>query len=317
MIISASRRTDIPAFYSDWFFNRWRAGSVLVRNPVNPRRVSRVPLTPDTVDGVVFWTKNPAPLLAAHAHELLNLSVPFYFQFTLNAYGPELEPGVPEPRKVLKTFVGLSRLVGRERVIWRYDPIIVSDRLTVDWHFRRFSRLATELAPHAEQCIISFLDLYRKTRRQLGQRAGILSEPGGAEELTAQLELGHRLHTVAAAAGLTLSACAERPELAQFGISPARCIDPGLIARLAGRPVTVGKARGQRRECGCADSADIGAYDTCPHGCRYCYANFSPAAGRSRNHDPGSELLTGHLGPDDRVTGRSGGGDAVRQLTLW
>ena len=181
MIVSVSRRTDIPAFYADWFFRRLEEGFALVRNPVNPRRVSRVNLSPDATDGFVFWTKNPSPML----NRLSRLrDYAYYFQVTLNAYGRDAEPGVPSKRDVIiPAFRRLSELAGRERVIWRYDPVFFSAAYTMEHHVRYFERLAALLAPWTEKCIVSFLDVYRNTRRNmasLGLRDASMEERRGA-----------------------------------------------------------------------------------------------------------------------------------------
>ena len=165
MIISASRRTDIPAYYPDWFYNRIREGYVCVRNPMNFHQVSRIDLSPDVVDGIVFWTKNPLPLMS-RLEELR--AYPFYFQFTLTPYGKDVEPGVPSKNDIiLPAFQELSRQIGPERVIWRYDPILLTDRYTMDYHITFFSQLARRLEGYARKCIISFVDLYRNTQSNM------------------------------------------------------------------------------------------------------------------------------------------------------
>ena len=163
MIISASRRTDIPAYYSDWFFERIRAGYVLVRNPMNTHQVSRIILSPDVCDGIVFWTKNPLPMLG----RLSELSdYPYYFQFTLNAYGRDVEPNIPQKDSVLiPGFIKLSRLTGRERVVWRYDPILLNEKYTLGYHLKYFEKLAQRLHPYTEKCIVSIVDNYRSICR--------------------------------------------------------------------------------------------------------------------------------------------------------
>lgn len=300
MLISASRRTDIPAFYSEWFFRRMRAGFVLVRNPVDSHTVYRVALTPEVVDGIVFWSKNPAPMLRAHAAGLRQLreQIPFYIQFTVNGYGPELEPGVPERNQLCTTFAALAKEFGREAVVWRYDPIILTERLSFAEQIRNFTFLAEKLAPCTTECVISFLDLYRKTARNMRHIGFTL--PTAAQ----QLELAAKLAAVAAGYGITLNACCEIPELSHAGVGQARCIDPERISRLrGGEHLTVPKDRNQRPNCGCAAAIDIGAYNTCRHGCLYCYANASPTSAmrQSSQCDPISPLLCGSLSPDDRL----------------
>lgn len=308
MFISASRRTDIPAYYSQWFFRRMQEGYALVRNPMAPHQVSRVALTPDVVDGIVFWTKDPTPMLG----ELGQLrGMMYYFQFTLNAYGPDAEPGVPcKGRTVIPAFQRLAGLLGPERVIWRYDPIFLGGRYTAAWHIHYFEQLARRLAPYTRRCIISFLDMYRHLR---GPAAALpLQSPSPGQ----QAQLARALAQIAHSYGLQIDACAENAGLQKYGIGQARCLDAGLFQQLLGRPLEAGKAKGQRPGCGCAESVDIGAYDSCPAGCRYCYANHTARAGAAR-HDPASPLLLGALGPGDRVTQRQQRSCDQGQLALY
>ena len=300
MIVSASRRTDIPAFYSDWFFNRLRAGFSLVRNPMNAHQISRINLCKDTVDCFVFWTKNPANMLAQHSSDLKHLEaeIPFYFQFTVNPYDKTIEPGVPEKKQVFDTFIQLSKLIGKEKVIWRYDPIIFTDKISFDYHVKYFEYIAKILAPYTNKCVISFLDFYKKTERNM---AGIdFYDPS----LSQKLELSKKLFDIASSLKLKLVTCAEMLDLSSIGIRHGQCIDSGLIAHLCGGKVLANKDKNQREECGCIESVDIGAYNTCRHGCLYCYANFSEAtvARQCSLHNPNSPLLFGEIGPEDKIT---------------
>ncbi len=290
MIVSASRRTDIPAQYADWFFNRLAAGFALVRNPMNPRQIRRVSLTPDAVEGFVFWTKNPAPML----DRLAALEgCPCLFHVTITAYGQDMEPGVPSKDSVvIPALRRLSGLIGPRRVIWRYDPVLLSGVYTVQEHVSRFAALARQLAPFTQTCVFSFLDSYRRTARtmaRLGARA-----PSEQE----QVQLAEAFAGAARPLGLRLCACCETVDLSTWGIAPARCIDAGLLGLSSGRATA--RDRHQRPGCHCAPSVDIGAYDTCRHGCRYCYAGAGGRAAAA--HDPASPLLTGRPGPQDTVT---------------
>lgn len=293
MIISSSRRTDIPAYYSQWFFRRLEEGFVCVRNPVNFHQVSRVSLSPGVVDGIVFWTKNPLPML--DSLQLLK-DYPFYFQFTLMAYGQDLEPGVPSKNStIVPAFQELSRRIGPERVIWRYDPILLTPKYTTDYHVRYFEELARRLSGYTTKCVISFVDLYR----HLGQQFQSL----GTAEI---IELAGRLSEIAQKYGLMLETCAESLDLSQFGIRHGHCVDAELLEQIIGQPLSPSKDKNQRAACGCMASIDIGMYDTCANGCKYCYANHAPAAVRRnlKSHDPSSPLLCGRLTPEDIVMDR-------------
>ena len=299
MIVSASRRTDIPAYYPDWFCNRVRAGYACVRNPMNFHQVSRISLSPDVVDGIVFWTKNPLPLLP-RLEELR--AYPFYFQFTLTPYGPDVEPGVPDKNSViLPAFQALSRKIGPERVIWRYDPILFTARYTKEYHLAAFSALAQRLQGYTRKCIISFVDLYRNTRANLD---GLGFAPLTEKEIT---ELARRLADIAGKHHLVLETCAEQIDLAPYGIAHGHCIDRSLLEQLAGCRLALDKDKNQRPECGCMASVDIGMYDTCRHGCKYCYATHSlkTVARNAAAHDPNAPLLCGQLMPEDVVKERA------------
>lgn len=299
MIISASRRTDIPAYYPDWFCNRIREGYVCVRNPMNFHQISRIALWPDVVDSIVFWTKNPLPLMP-RLEELREY--PFYFQFTLTPYGTDVEPGVPNKNDVaLPAFQELSRKIGPERVLWRYDPILFTSRYTMDYHLTFFSRLAQRLEGYTHKCIISFVDLYRNTQSNMN---GLGFAPLTDKEI---IELAQRLADIAGKHHLMLETCAEQIDLEPYGIAHGHCIDRGLLERLAGCRLALEKDKNQRPECGCMASIDIGMYDTCRHGCRYCYATHSlkTVARNTTAHNPNSPLLCGQILPEDVVKERA------------
>lgn len=294
MILSVSRRTDIPAFFPDWFLNRLQAQYADVRNPVNPRQVSRICLSPDVVDCIVFWSKNPAPMLS-RLHSLQDYM--YYFQFTLNGYGKDFEPGLPSAEERISTFRALSDAIGKQRVIWRYDPVIVTDRYSVDWHLRTFRYLASRLHSCTETVIISFIDLYACISR--AARAHGITELSACQRDTLACHFAKTAHLY----DLEIRTCAEDMDLSSYGISQARCIDGRLITKLLGCPIAAGKDRSQRPACGCAASIDIGFYNTCPNGCVYCYANHSSAL-RAKNlqaYDPCSTLLCSRLTEQDKI----------------
>lgn len=299
MILSASRRTDIPMCYSEWLLGRLRAGTVLVRNPMNRAQVSRVPLSPETVDCIVFWTKDVGPMLP-RLDELEALGYRFYFQFTLTPYGRRLERGLRPVEERMETFLQLGRRVGRDRLVWRYDPIVLGEEFAADWHVERFSELCARLSEVSDTCVISFVDRYQKNRSAFER--GLLREIAPEE----MADLAGRLAACASRYGMAVSACCEAMDLSLYGVSRASCIDPDRVKKICGYPIDVKPDTNQRPGCGCVESIDIGAYDTCPGGCVYCYANRSPAAVAVNlpNHDPSSELLTGTLSPNDIVRER-------------
>lgn len=311
MIISASRRTDIPSYYSEWFFNRLEAGFVCTRNPMNPRQVSRISLSPEVVDGFVFWTKNPTPML----DRLSALTdFPYYFQFTLTAYGADMEAGLPSKNDVLiPAFQALSRRIGPARIIWRYDPIILTPKYTIGYHIHYFEELAKRLSGYTEKCVISFVDPYRHLTAVSKNMQFLPLENAGIYELAG------RFSDIAGKYNLTLETCAEAIDLSRFGIRHGHCIDGALFEKITGVPFALTKDKNQREECGCMTGMDIGMYDTCRNGCKYCYANHSSAVLHKNilAHDPASPLLCGNITPEDIVKDRKMGSCKMRQMRLF
>lgn len=298
MILSASRRTDIPAFFADWFMNRLREGFVLVRNPMNYHQVSKIELSPAVLDCIVFWTKNPRPIMPYLPE--IGESYPFYFQYTLNAYGKDIEQNLPSVGERIRTLQTLSDAIGRERVVWRYDPVLLSPAYDFRWHVETFGRMAKALAPYVGSAVFSYYDAYPKVENNIrGQKA----RPCDPVEMET---LAREFSSVAKANRLTLKTCAEAVDLEKYGIEHNCCIDLVLIEKITGFEIRAKKDANQRPECRCAESVDIGQYNTCRHGCRYCYANFNPKSVETflRQHDKDSPLLIGQPESADKVTER-------------
>lgn len=298
MILSVSRRTDIPSYYAEWFYNRIKEGFVCVRNPMNPRQVSEIRITPDVVDCIVFWTKNPLPMM----ERLDKLKAyPYYFQFTLTGYGNDVEVNLPDKKTMMiPMFQELSNRIGRERVIWRYDPIFFSDRYTVEYHIETFRAMAEALNGYTDKCVISFLDIYAKIRKNM---EGLSYYELEESELRS---FAKEISRIAKQNHISVGSCAEKIDLEDCGIVHNCCIDKRLIEKLIGCKLSVGKDKNQRKECGCVESIDIGTYNTCRNGCAYCYANLG-AKNVERNaakYDPASPLLCGCIGEEDKVTQR-------------
>lgn len=295
MIVSVSRRTDVPAFFAPWFFNRVGQGFALVRNPMNYHQVSRVSLQPEDVDCLVFWTRNPRPLMR-DLHRLGHRR--FYFQYTVTAYGSAVEKNVPSPEDAVSSFQELSRMIGRERMIWRYDPVLINGRdLTVAWHEEHFTSLAEKLAGFARKCVISFYDDYRSVRanvRDLGLQP---------MDTACMLELGEKLSGIAGRFGLQIETCAEAVDLSRFNIAHGSCIDGRIVAEFASSGSHAFKDKNQREFCGCVRSVDIGSYNTCRHGCLYCYATHrhAMAGGSGLLHNPDSPFLIGEAEKDEKI----------------
>ena len=298
MIISASRRTDIPAFYSEWLLNRVREGFLYVRNPQYVTQVSRISLDRQVVDCFVFWTKNPIPMLK----RLDGFDAyPYYFQYTLTGYGRDVEGNLPDKKeRLIPAFLELSDRIGRERVIWRYDPILFNERYTEDYHLRAFRQIAEALEGRTEKCVISFVDVYAKNKKRL---ESLQTQSRTDEQL---MDFAGRLKDIAEAHGMTIGTCAEAIDLSGVGIGHNACIDKSLIERITGCRIKVRKDPTQRSECMCAQSIDIGSNNTCGNNCIYCYANYSPEVVRRTmaRYDLNSPILCDQLKPGDRITER-------------
>ena len=298
MILSVSRRTDIPNYYSDWFFNRIKEGVAYVRNPMSSHQVSRIDLSPNVVDCIVFWTKNPEPMIE-RLDELA--AYHYYFQFTLTGYGKDVERNVPHKKeKMIPIFQTLSEKIGREKVIWRYDPILFTEKYTPEYHLKAFEQIATALNGYTQRCVISFVDIYAKNQKNM--------ELLGAYELdeAALVEFAKRLSAIAKENGMTIGSCAERIDLDECGIEHNCCIDKELIEKIIGNKLKAGKDKNQRKECGCMESVEIGTYHTCINGCKYCYANDSEerVIKNWSRYDASSPILCGTLDESDKISER-------------
>lgn len=305
MIISVSRRTDIPALYPEWFMNRLREGRVMVPNPYNRKKISRIRLSPDTVDCIVFWTKNPEPLLP-YLKEIEDMGYQYYFQMTITDYEKDLEPGVPCTEDAMATMILLGETIGPERIDWRFDPILLTEKYSLDYHADRFETMCQWLYKATERCIISFVDSYRGTHYpELTQ-----------EEIEGVAE---RFSKIAAKYRLPLYTCAEKADLSRYGIIHGACIDTEKIKRVIGYKLDLKKDRGQREQCRCVESIDVGMYNTCTSGCRYCYANGSMESVKKKCqlHDPGSPMLIGDLRGDEEIIDRKVQTNTDYQISLF
>ena len=299
MILSVSRRTDIPNYYSDWFINRIKEGFLYVRNPINIHQISKIDLSPEVVDCIVFWTKNPENMIE-RLDELNRYK--YYFQFTLTGYGKDIEPNIPDKRSVLiSTFKNLSDKIGKDKVIWRYDPILLSSKYTMEYHLKAFEEISGNLAGFTEKVIISFMDSYAKTQRNTaGLNIGQITN----EDM---YNLAGKMAQIAKKHQLKIETCAEQIDLQDIGIQHGSCIDKKLIEKIMGCKLKVGKDKNQREECGCYESVEVGTYNTCSNGCKYCYANYSDEKVKEsiKLYNPHSPLLCGTIGDNDKITDRS------------
>jgi len=294
VIVSASRRTDIPAFYVPWLAHRLQAGFCEVANPFRPRQVSRVSLRPEDVDAIVFWTRHARPLLDL-LPELDRRGFRSCVQYTITGYGAPLERRTPPLETAIDTFCALADRLPPGAVVWRYDPILVGDAFPAASHRERFARIARGLEGRSRRVVVSLLDVYAKTRRRTGRllRWGtdVVEDAYAWPGLEALLV---DLVAIAADHGFEIEACAEARDLTPLGIAPTKCVDDRLLAGLYGGAWPARKDPGQREACRCIPSRDIGAPDTCVFGCAYCYATRSDEAARARHaaHDPRAPSLS-------------------------
>ena len=298
MILSVSRRTDIPNYYSEWFFNRLKDGFLYVRNPMNFHQISEIKISPDVVDCIVFWTKNPLPMME-RLDELEAYN--YYFQFTLTGYGNDLERNLPNKKTlVIPVFQELSNRIGKEKVVWRYDPIFFSNRYNAKYHLKAFRSIAEALSGYTEKCVISFLDIYPKNKKNMDD---LLSYDLSDSELR---EFAKELSNIAKENHIKIGSCAEKIDLDEYGIIHNSCIDKELIEKIIGCKLKINKDKNQRIECGCVESVEVGTYNTCKNGCVYCYANYSAKSVESnfQKYDPLSPLLCGHIEKDDKISTR-------------
>lgn len=293
MIINTGQRTDIPAFYSNWFYNRIREGSVCVRNPYYPQQVTEYRLNPEVVDLIAFCTKNPAPMLP-RLWELSDYRM--YWHVTITPYGKDIEPNVPPKEQVMESFCRLSERVGPQHIVWRYDPILITERYDLPFHIRAFNTMCERLQGASYEVIISFLDLYEKTKKNFPEGRSLSARERAA--------IGEAFSSAASEHGFRLCTCLEGTDLEAYGADCSGCMTRQKIERAFGEELAVPSGRSMvRGGCACLLGNDIGAYNSCGHGCRYCYANEDQELvhRNMQMHDPDSPFLIGHAMPGDVV----------------
>lgn len=310
MIIQTGMRTDIPAFYSKWLLNRIKEGFVLVRNPYNPIQVTKYRLTPDVVDLIAFCTKNPGPMLP-HMDALKAYGQ--YWFITITPYGKDIEPNVPDKEKVMEDFKRLSGIVGVDSMGWRYDPIFIDEKHSVKWHISEFEKMAENLSGYTKSCVISFIDIYKKVERNFPS-AGEVSKAD-------RIGIGKAFIRIGAKYGMTIRPCAEGDELAAYGADCSGCMTVNIFETALHAYLDVPKRKSNQRngQCACLLGVDIGAYDTCGHLCKYCYANTNAAFVKEnmRKHDPLSPFLLGKSMPEDVIHEAQQRSWIDRQLRLF
>ena len=292
MIINSGMRTDIPAFYSEWFMNRIREGKVLVRNPYYGEQVTEYDLTPDKVDLLIFCTKDPTPMLK-YIDELRDFNM-FWF-VTITPYGKDVEPCVPDKQHILDSFMELSRKVGIKNISWRYDPILITDKYSLEYHKEAFDMMAYELNGYTDNVVISFLDLYNKTIKNFDQARDV--------SYAEREYIGKNFSEIAKEYGITVRTCLEGTQLGKYGIETDGCMTKRILERAVGCSLNPPSEKNPRRDCDCLTGRDIGAYNSCLSECKYCYANRKPEIPKNviKLHDEKSPLLLGHIKENDKL----------------
>lgn len=293
MIINTGCRTDIPAFYAKWFMNRIREGYVLVRNPYNPNQVTKYNLSPEVVDCLAFCTKNPEPMLSYL--DKLDMYKQYWF-VTITPYGKDIEPNVPDKKKVMESFKKLSNHIGVDSIGWRYDPIFIGDGFDVNKHITCFGNMAKELKGYTHNCTISFLDLYEKVKRN----APNINPPTKEE----QIEMAKAFRKIGKENDMVIHACCEKTYLSQYGLQCNGCMSQEIVEKAINNTLQPPKRKNLRQECSCLMGNDIGAYNTCGHLCKYCYANANKqfVIENMKKHDDNSPFLIGRSEPGDKIT---------------
>lgn len=293
MIINTGGRTDTVQYYTEWLLNRFSEGYALSRNPLFPKKISRYELDPDTVDCVVFCSKNYKPILP-RLHEITDRFNTYFF-YTITAYGVDLEPGVPSIQESINTLKSLSGIVGKQRLTWRYDPVLLTKKYTIDYHRETFEYMASELAPYVDRCVFSFVEMYKKVELNMAEIIPLTRED--IEQLAELLGSIAKKHQIA------LQICGTDEDFTRYGIQTAGCMTLEVLGYANGVAFKNLKHKGMRHGCHCIETRDIGAYETCPNGCKYCYANKDPrkAAENYKLHDPHSPLLLGWVNEDDEI----------------
>ena len=293
MILNTGARTDTVQYYTEWLLRRFEEGFVYTRNPVFPNTVTRYEISPDKIDAVLFCSKNYAPIMP-RLHEITD-KYRTYFYYTITAYGKDIEPNVPSVDESIATLIELSEMVGKQRVAWRYDPVLLTKKYTVDVHKQTFEYMATKLAPYIDRCIFSFVEMYAQLQYNMPQ---LIPLTVGEKRAIAEM-----LGRTAGKLGMRIQTCGLCGDYTEFGINRSGCSTLEILGKANNCEFRKLKHNGLRDGCNCIESRDVGAYDTCPNGCKYCYANKSPQKVKEnvKRHDPYSPIILGNIGPDDKI----------------
>ena len=290
MILNISGRTDIVAFYSNWLMNRLKEGYIDVRNPFNPKMVSRIMIS--DVDLLFFCTKNPIPIL----DKIKDINKKIYFHVTLTSYKKDIEPNVPDKKEIIEAVKKLSKMIGKENIVIRYDPVFINDEYTIDYHVKAFDKLCSLLDGYVEKILISFIDDYKNVRNNYKVLNYKKLDENDYKTIGTSFSKSANLHNI------SVHTCAEVHNLVEYGFIKDECMSKELAFKLTGKTFKKWKAR-KNVPCECIEMVDIGVYNSCKHFCKYCYANFDEKKVNDNylKHNPNSTLLIGELESDDII----------------
>ncbi len=286
MIISASRRTDIPSYYSEWFLSRLKAGYVLTRNPFNYSQVFKLPLDKESTDCIVFWTKDACNMLSK-LDILDDMGYKYYFQFTVTPYDKMIEPNLRDKAQICNNFINISKKIGKEKVLWRYAPIILNNELDTRYHKIKFAQMCERFQGYTDTVTISFVQKSPKLKTD------IIRDISDVEMIDLAMFIGE----TAKYYGMQAKVCCSSLDLSLYGVEKSSCISKERIVKVCGYDIDIKHDKKQREGCGCVQSVDIGSYNSCINGCVYCYANYNtPTTRRNYDfHDPTGEMMIGEV----------------------
>ena len=293
MIINTGGRTDTVQYYSEWLLNRFKEGFVYSRNPFYPAKITRYELNPRVVDCVIFCSKNYEPILDKISFITDKFNT--YFNYTITAYDKDIEPNVPSIDKSIETLIKLASIVDKKRIAWRYDPILLTQKYTKEYHYNTFSYIANALAPYIDRCIFSFVDMYKKLKTNMKEII-LLNDND-------KYEIAQNIGTITRKYNIIVQTCAQKEDFKNLGINLSGCITAEILEKANNIKFTKIPKSKNRAFCNCIENKNIGDYNTCPNGCKYCYANQNPkiALENYKKHNPNSPLILGELKEDDVI----------------
>lgn len=292
MILNTGNRTDIPAFYTSWFLNRLKEGYVYVRNPYNPHLILHYDINPQVIDFIIFGTKNPIYMLK-HLDKLKDYRT--LWHITLTAYGKDIEPYLINKNRIVEAIIHLSQIYGDKRVLWRYDPILLNEKYTKEYHYQIFEKLCYKLQGSIRTCIISFVDLYHKTKINFPECVEV--------NMNDRLEMVQRLSSIALKYHINIKTCLENEDFYKPYADVSGCLTQSMLEDAFSIRLEVQESMKTRPGYSCLLGYDIGEYSTCLHGCKYCYANegYQKVLENYKKHDPYAPLLIGHITNEDKI----------------